>query len=158
MAKVGAWTIGGNCPAKRDPSSGSSPSRIGFLRVMVESRQVAIVRMTASARLGCILPIGIIFFPRHSCHSVPSALRRISIVLGSASAVSTGTPRSRRSFSSSRFLCVCVSSCSGSFTSHLIRVDYDRFGNTLINYAYVSIGRVYLEGFSHTSDTDVWLL
>jgi hypothetical protein len=33
MAKVGAGTTGGSWPAKREPSIGSSPSRIGLCRV-----------------------------------------------------------------------------------------------------------------------------
>ena len=101
-AKVGAGTMGGSCPAKREPSRGNFPSTSGCSWVTVALRQAATVRRMASPCARLMAPMTSSLPPSFSCQSRPSALRRISMVCPSASALRKTSPHSRRSFSWTR--------------------------------------------------------
>jgi hypothetical protein len=64
---------GGIRASNREPSSGSSHSRIGFSRVTVLRNVLATVAMKDSAVAGGIVPAGCIGWPRRSTQTVPSA-------------------------------------------------------------------------------------
>ena len=111
MANTGEETIGGSWPETRQPS-GSSPSRIGFSRVIVVLRIDARHLRNASACPGDMFPASFMLSPSRSCQSLPSAFRSTSTVAGSSSADNTTFPKPDRSCASSRRLDSFVSSLS----------------------------------------------
>ena len=111
MAKVGDETTGGSWPAKRDPSKGSSPSRIGFFLVTSLPWKPAMVSIMAWAWATRIVPMHcIVFSPNRSRQSLPSALSMISMVVGSFRAARNSGPISRSSFLFARSLMVFTAS------------------------------------------------
>ena len=107
-ANTGAVTTGGISACRRLPSSGNSPSKIGWSYVIWVCNMLAHVFNMLTAKLASMYsPVNRHPRPAFSVHNLPSGFRAISNTSSSRSAAMNVSPHSRSMLSSSRSLCNC---------------------------------------------------